>query len=110
MHVFQAFAPPGHCWPHRGIVSPTASRISTEEAATPSNPITVFEAVHRRIKGDRAALALTIGTHREGRYLPDGSLKTATLKQVPGGLGPTTSRPGEVPPVRHGVVPVRPPL
>lgn len=79
------------------------------------NPITVFEAAHKRMKGDRAALSLTLETlfdryTKEGRYLPDGSLKTATLEQVPGGLGPTTSRPGEVPPVRHGVVPVRPPL
>lgn len=48
----------------------------------PSNPITVFETARRRIKGDRAALSLTVETlflryTREGRHLPDGSLKTA---------------------------------
>lgn len=43
--------------------------------------ITVFEPAHRRIKSDRAALALNLETlfkryTTEGRHLPDGSLKT----------------------------------
>src|SRR5207247_2909661 len=46
-----------------------------------SHPITVFEAVRRRMKGDHAALSLTVETlfdryTKEGRHLPDGSLKT----------------------------------
>src|SRR2546422_2824578 len=45
------------------------------------NPITVFETARRRTKGDRAALSLTLETlfdryTKEGRHLPDGSLKT----------------------------------
>src|SRR3989440_8379019 len=43
--------------------------------------ITVFEDPHRRLKGDRTALSLTLETlfdryAKEGRYLPDGSPKT----------------------------------
>src|SRR2546427_8285859 len=45
------------------------------------NPITVFETSRSRKHGDRATLYLTLATlfHRytkEGRHLPDGSLKT----------------------------------
>src|SRR5438093_12850462 len=44
-------------------------------------PITAFETAHQRISRDRAALSLTLKTlfaryTTEGRYLPDGSLKT----------------------------------
>jgi integrase len=47
----------------------------------PNSPITVFEDPHRRVKRDRAALSLTLETlfdryTKEGRHLPDGSLKT----------------------------------
>ncbi len=47
----------------------------------PTNTITVFEAAHRRMRGDRAALGLTLEAlfdryTKEGRHLPDGSLKT----------------------------------
>jgi len=47
----------------------------------PSKPITAFETAHHRLRGDRAALYLTIEMlferyTKEGRYLPDGSLKT----------------------------------
>ena len=46
-----------------------------------SNPISVFEATCQRMKGDRAALSLTLKMlfdryTTEGRHLPDGSLKT----------------------------------
>src|SRR5258708_22613208 len=46
-----------------------------------SPAITAFESAPDRINGDRAALALTLETlfaryTREGRHLPDGSLKT----------------------------------
>ena len=46
-----------------------------------SNPISVFEATHQRMRGDRAALSLTVETlfdryTKEGRHLPDGSRKT----------------------------------
>src|SRR5438552_15289341 len=44
-------------------------------------PITAFETPRQRISRDRAALSLTLKTlfaryTTEGRYLPDGSLKT----------------------------------
>lgn len=47
----------------------------------PGKPITAFETAHHRMRGDRAALYLTVETlfdryTKEGRYLPDGSLKT----------------------------------
>ncbi len=49
----------------------------------PSHPITVFETASRRVKGDGAALSLTLKTlfdryTKEGRYLPDGSPNTET--------------------------------
>lgn len=47
----------------------------------PSLPITAFETARRRTTGDRAVLSLTVEMlfaryTKEGRYLPDGSLKT----------------------------------
>jgi len=47
----------------------------------PNHPIAVFETAGRRMKRDRAALSLTLGNLferycDEGRFLPDGSLKT----------------------------------
>jgi hypothetical protein len=47
----------------------------------PSKAISVFETPHHRMKGDRAALSLTVELlfdryTKEGRHLPDGSLKT----------------------------------
>ncbi len=46
-----------------------------------SHPMTALETAHRRTKGDHAALSLTLETlfdryTKEGRHLPDGSLKT----------------------------------
>src|SRR6266566_4617029 len=51
--------------------------------AMPGNLITVFEPARRRLTRDRVALSLTLESlfaryTREGRYLPDGSLKTET--------------------------------